>query len=57
MRIDLDYASVVFAGFTTISAVWYFVWGRKHFVGPVMHVKGADGEIREVDAKPINYDE
>ena len=57
MRIDLDYASVVFAGFTTISAVWYFVWGRKHFVGPVMHVKGADGDIREVDAKPINYDE
>jgi hypothetical protein len=54
--VDLDYASVVFAGFTSISAVWYFVWGRKHFVGPVMHVKGADGELREVDAKTLNGD-
>jgi hypothetical protein len=50
----LDYASVVFASFTTISAVWYFVWGRKNFTGPVMHVRGPDGEIKEVDAKPIN---
>jgi amino acid transporter len=52
--VNLNYASVVFAGFTSISAVWYFVWGRKHFVGPVMHVKGADGKLREVDAKPLN---
>jgi amino acid transporter len=51
---NIDYASVVFAGFTAISAVWYFVWGRKNFVGPVMHVTGPDGEIKEVDAKPIN---
>jgi hypothetical protein len=44
----------VFAGFTTISAVWYFVWGRKNFTGPVMHVKGLDGELKEIDAKPVN---
>ena len=49
-----DYASVVFAGFTTISAVWYFLWGRKHFVGPVMHVKDVNGHIVAIDAKPIN---
>jgi hypothetical protein len=54
--LTLDYASLVFAGFTAISGVWYFVWGRKHFVGPVMHVKGPDGEIRAVDAKPMNGD-
>jgi hypothetical protein len=54
--VNLDYASVVFAGFTSISAIWYFVWGRKNFVGPVMHVKGPDGQIRTLDAKPINSD-
>ena len=29
-----DYASVVFAGFTVISAGWYFIRGRKAFTGP-----------------------
>ena len=29
-----DYASVVFAGFTAISAGWYFIRGRKAFTGP-----------------------
>ncbi|KAF8468437.1 putative gaba permease [Kalaharituber pfeilii] len=31
---SMNYASVVFAGFTTISAGWYFIRGRKSFVGP-----------------------
>jgi amino acid transporter len=30
----MNYASVVFAGFTTISAAWYFIRGRKEFTGP-----------------------
>lgn len=30
----MNYASVVFAGFATISLAWYFVWGRKNFSGP-----------------------
>ncbi|PWW76734.1 amino acid transporter [Tuber magnatum] len=30
----MNYASVVFAGFTTISAAWYFARGRKEFTGP-----------------------
>lgn len=31
---DMNYASVVFAGFATISVVWYFVRARKEFKGP-----------------------
>jgi len=54
--LSTDYASVVFAGFTSISALWYFVWGRKNFTGPDMHVKGADGNFKTLDAKPINGD-
>lgn len=30
----MNYASVVFAAFATISVVWYFVRGRKSFTGP-----------------------
>lgn len=30
----LDYASVVFAGFTAISGAWYFIRGRNSFTGP-----------------------
>ncbi|KAI5777164.1 amino acid/polyamine transporter I [Geopyxis carbonaria] len=30
----MNYASVVFAGFTAISAGWYFIKGRKVFTGP-----------------------
>lgn len=31
---SMNYASVVFVGFVAISAVWYGIWGRKHYVGP-----------------------
>jgi amino acid transporter len=31
---SMNYASVVFAGFATISVVWYFIRGRKEFNGP-----------------------
>lgn len=31
---DMNYASVVFAGFASISMLWYFVHGRKAFTGP-----------------------
>ncbi|KAI9700121.1 MAG: hypothetical protein M1836_002655 [Candelina mexicana] len=30
----MNYASVVFAGFATISVIWYFIRGRKDFSGP-----------------------
>lgn len=31
---SMNYASVVFAGFASISITWYFVYARKHFTGP-----------------------
>lgn len=31
---SMNYASVVFAGFASISVIWYFVYARKHFTGP-----------------------
>lgn len=30
----MNYASAVFVGGTLVSAIWYFVWGRKHYQGP-----------------------
>lgn len=31
---DMNYASVVFVGFVTVSAVWYWAWGHKNYSGP-----------------------
>ncbi|ETN36764.1 uncharacterized protein HMPREF1541_09042 [Cyphellophora europaea CBS 101466] len=30
----MNYGSVVFIGGTVVSALWYFVWGRKNYKGP-----------------------
>jgi hypothetical protein len=30
----MNYASVVFAGFSAIAALWYAVNARKHYKGP-----------------------
>lgn len=30
----VNYAPVVFVGFTAISLAWYLVWGREHYRGP-----------------------
>ncbi|KAM6534816.1 hypothetical protein FALCPG4_004439 [Fusarium falciforme] len=38
----MNYASVVFAGFGAISAVWYLVYARKHFKGPIIVDMGAE---------------
>lgn len=46
---SMNYASVVFAGFASISIVWYFVYARKHFTGP--HVSTLDeNDSKRVDA-------
>ncbi|KAF3909658.1 hypothetical protein AA313_de0207695 [Arthrobotrys entomopaga] len=37
----MNYASVVFVGFTVISAAWYIIWGRKHYQGPPTHEDAA----------------
>ncbi|KAL9053672.1 MAG: hypothetical protein Q9162_004623 [Coniocarpon cinnabarinum] len=59
----MNYASVVFAGFATISIAWYFAYGRRNFGGPPVVVEGrleddvvgvrkgsreADGEVESV---------
>lgn len=31
---SMNYASVVFVGFTAIASLWYVVWGRKNYEGP-----------------------
>jgi len=44
---------VVFAGFTTVSAGWYFIRGRKSFVGPkgVVGAEEREGVSGSVDEK------
>lgn len=44
----MNYASVVFAGFATISIAWYFIHGRTQFSGPpVTDGGGGGGGTRE----------
>lgn len=31
----MNYASVVFAGFSAIAILWYAVYARKHYKGPI----------------------
>lgn len=33
---SMNYASVVFAGFAAISGIWYIVYARKNFKGPII---------------------
>jgi len=39
---NMNYASVVFAAFASVSVGWYFVWGRRNFSGPAV-LKGLIG--------------
>ncbi|KAF2840395.1 putative GABA permease [Patellaria atrata CBS 101060] len=58
---SMNYASVVFAGFASISVAWYFVRGRKDFTGPPvpkdadpMDVGVVAGEYtRDNEASPV----
>ncbi|EXJ55211.1 hypothetical protein A1O7_08137 [Cladophialophora yegresii CBS 114405] len=38
----MNYASVVFIGGVTVSAIWYFVWGRHSYRGPPVGVEEAN---------------
>ncbi|KAF3902522.1 hypothetical protein ABW21_db0204684 [Orbilia brochopaga] len=42
----MNYASVVFFGFTVISAAWYIIWGKKNYQGPPTHEDSALEERR-----------
>ncbi|KAJ1332976.1 choline transport protein [Microdochium nivale] len=51
----MNYASVVFAGFATISIAWYFAWGRKHFSGPaVLKTEFAENGVGVVKGRPVD---
>jgi hypothetical protein len=41
---EIDYASVIFVGFGGGAALWYWVWGRKHFRGPAVRLLSTDIE-------------
>ncbi|KAK6354807.1 hypothetical protein TWF696_003940 [Orbilia brochopaga] len=42
----MNYASVVFFGFTVISAAWYIIWGKNNYQGPPTHEDSALEERR-----------
>ena len=44
----MNYASVVFAGFASISLAWYFISGRKNFTGPPVPTDVDPGEHVDV---------
>ncbi|KAK4684117.1 choline transport protein, partial [Tremellales sp. Uapishka_1] len=48
---SMNYASVVFAGFSTIAGLWYVVAARKYYTGPVLssvRTEGAQDDIKEL---------
>ncbi|SPC67525.1 related to GABA permease [Ustilago sp. UG-2017b] len=47
----MNYASVVFTFFFVLSAGWWFVWGNKHYVGPL----GAAREEAVAQIKPHTH--
>ncbi len=54
----MNYASVVFAGFATISVVWYFVRGRKSFSGPPVPKDVSPAEVGVVKGRnPLGDEE
>ncbi|CAK1360993.1 unnamed protein product [Cercospora beticola] len=64
---SMNYASVVFVAFATISLVWYLIHGRKHFTGPPVvaddeptlegkpHPVDGDGELGVEVEKQTSY--
>lgn len=49
---SMNYASVVFAGFATISITWYFAYARKHFTGPPVPMDQLEDTPGVVPGKP-----
>ncbi|ETI21865.1 hypothetical protein G647_05934 [Cladophialophora carrionii CBS 160.54] len=38
----MNYASVVFIGGVSVSAIWYFIWGRRNYRGPPVGLEEAN---------------
>lgn len=52
---SMNYASVVFAAFASISVAWYFIWGRKNFSGPaVLKTLMTDGDVGVIKGEALN---
>lgn len=41
---SMNYASVVFIGFASIAMLWYAIYARKHYKGPIQSAVGAREE-------------
>lgn len=52
---NMNYASVVFAAFASISIAWYFIWGKRNFSGPaVLKTLMTDGDVGVIKGEALN---
>lgn len=49
----MNYASVVFISFATLSLIWYLINGRKHFTGPPVVIQDAEEATTLEGQKPL----
>lgn len=49
---SMNYASVVFAGFSFIAIVWYAVYARKHYKGPIPSTVRAKEDVADITTPP-----
>lgn len=52
--VSMNYASVVFVAFMTISAVWYFVYARKCKLNPVLSREGLSANDLQIIRGPLS---
>lgn len=52
----MNYASVVFAGFSLIAIIWYAVYARKHYKGPIPSTVRAKEEVVEGSTLPATHE-
>lgn len=58
--VSMNYASVVFMGFASISVIWYIIKGRKHFTGPPVPVdvtREDQGQVVGLDRSVTEHDD
>lgn len=56
---SMNYSSVIFTGFAVISLVWYVVYGRRNYQGPIAiieqgHLSGSEVHGSATDSLPKN---
>lgn len=54
---SMNYASVVFAAFASISVLWYFIRGRKSFSGPPVQSDMPPEEVGVVAGRTVTGEE